>query len=137
MSSGERDTPAHWKAAAARAIKEGIQVYQIVSSGQWVASSGSRPGIAYALDVTGNVAHACDCTAGQFERYACKHRAAFYLHTGSLTPPAPLPQAPRAGGEPCIWCQGTGRADDGWHEGYAECAWCEGTGIKPKRAPGA
>jgi uncharacterized Zn finger protein len=43
--------------------------------------------VAYALAVTGSVAHGCDCLAGQKGNPICKHRAAFYAHIGALSQP--------------------------------------------------
>src|SRR5688572_15282513 len=72
-------SPARWMKAAERAITEGVQVRQLSSSGQWIASSGSDATIAYEVEVTGNVAHGCGCLAGLNDDPVCKHRAAFYL----------------------------------------------------------
>ena len=80
-----------WIKAAGRAIGEGVRVFQLASSGQWIATSGSEHGTAYELDVTGSIAHGCSCLAGLNDDPVCKHRAAFYLSLGAL-PIAPREQ---------------------------------------------
>ncbi len=92
------ENPARWMKAAERAITEGIQVRQLQGSGQWIASSGRDSTVAYEIDVTGNVAHGCDCLAGLNGDPCCKHRAAFYLLIGALDlTPEPDPPALGAG----------------------------------------
>lgn len=88
-------TPARWMTAAQRAIAEDVRLCQLQGTGQWVATSGTHPGIAYEVAVTGNVAHDCDCLAGLNGDPVCKHRAAFYLLIGALDlTPEPEPPAP-------------------------------------------
>jgi hypothetical protein len=88
-------TPERWQKAAQRAIVEGIQVRQLAGSGQWVANSGSDATVAYEVEVTGNIAHGCNCLAGLNDDPVCKHRAAFYLLIGALSvTPEPEPPAP-------------------------------------------
>ncbi len=48
-------TPERWRAALARARKEGVEVRQLVGSGGWIATSGTNQRAAYELDVTGGV----------------------------------------------------------------------------------
>jgi len=81
---GREDVGERWCLAAERAIKEKIRISQIESSGQWIASSGTKFGVSYAVGVTGNIAHSCDCDAANHNDKVCKHRAAFYLHIGAL-----------------------------------------------------
>jgi len=52
-----------WQAALYRAVREGVEVHQLVDSGAWIATSGSDAGTAYGLAVTGGMAHGCDCPA--------------------------------------------------------------------------
>lgn len=79
-------TVSRWHRAAERALAQGVTVRQVASTGQWIATSGSAADVAYALDVTGAVAHGCDCPAGQVSDPVCKHRAAWYLLIGALDP---------------------------------------------------
>ena len=54
-----------------------------------------RSSVAYEVEVTGNVAHGCDCLAGLNGDPVCKHRAAFFLLIGALDlDPEPDPPAP-------------------------------------------
>lgn len=124
------ENPARWQKAAERAIAENIQIRQLQSTGQWIATSGTDTSLAYQVEVTGAVAHSCDCLAGLNGDGVCKHRAAFYLLVGALSltpepePPAPVicpvcdgdrviydPIALKYGGwnPTCTACQGTGR----------------------------
>src|SRR5262245_1629793 len=78
------DSPARWQQAATRAIAEGVRIAQVQGAGQWIATSGTQEGVAYAVEVTGNIAHGCDCLAGLNDDPVCKHRAAFFLLIGAL-----------------------------------------------------
>src|SRR5215212_10146801 len=77
-------SPERWQRAAQRAITEGISVRQVNASGMWVGSSGSDGTMAYLLEITGGVVHACSCPAGDFGDPCCKHAARFYLDAGVL-----------------------------------------------------
>ena len=113
-------TPERWQKAAQRAIAEGVRVFQVAGSGQWVANSGSDPNAAYEVAVTGNVAHGCTCLAGLNDDPVCKHRAAFYLMIGSLSiDPEPEPPAPAAPAPICFRCRGND----------AGCPVCQGAGV--------
>ena len=96
-------TPERWAKAAERARAEGVQVRQVASTGQWVATSGSDANVAYLMEVTGTVAHGCSCLAGVNGDPVCKHRAAFDLAAGLLGPEPPPPAAPAG----CPSCLGT------------------------------
>lgn len=112
-------SPERWRAAADRAALEGVEVFQIVGSGQWVATSGTRTGIAYGLAVTGNIAHGCDCPAGQHEDDCCKHRAAFFRHIGALAV-VERQNCPDCSGGGYLW----------YRSGYTEpCGACGGSGT--------
>jgi hypothetical protein len=127
------DSEARWRQAVARALEHDIRVAQLQGSGQWIATSGSQPGVAYELEVTGNVAHGCTCLAGLNSDPVCQHRAAFSLRLGALEPsPEPDPPAPVLA-QDCPDCHGCGVRYDrtleraGWL--YPPCAACEGTGM--------
>lgn len=128
-------TPQRWLKAAERAENEGVRILQIQGTGQWIATSGKGGSAAYELQITGNVAHDCDCLAGLNGDPVCKHRAAFYLLIGALMMPEPEPPAPvrmrtcpECGGggveynrelerlgllyPPCLPCRGTGQIAD-------------------------
>jgi hypothetical protein len=121
-----QSSPERWQRAAARAVAEHIQIRQLAGSGQWVASSGSDPSVAYEVEVTGNVAHGCGCLAGLNDDPVCKHRAAFYLHIGALAlDPEPDPPAPA--NVVCFRCRGTD----------AGCPVCSGNGAAPLDAQAA
>lgn len=73
-------TPDRWQSALRRSIENGVQVFQIASSGQWVATSASKPGIVHETDgIT------CTCEAAVFGNDPiCQHRAAYYHRQGVL-----------------------------------------------------
>jgi hypothetical protein len=112
------DSPARWQNAAARAITEGIRIAQVQGSGQWIATSGTQDGVAYAVEVTGNIAHGCDCLAGLNDDPVCKHRAAYYLLIGALNP-EPDPPTPVLAPVICFRCRGLD----------PKCAVCGGAGA--------
>lgn len=73
-------TPARWQAALRRAIENGVQVFQVASSGQWVATSTSKPGIVHETDGT-----SCTCEAAIFgSDPVCQHRAVYWNRQGML-----------------------------------------------------
>src|SRR4051794_20785155 len=128
------ENPVRWMKAAERATSEGIRVCQMQGSGQWVATSGSQSGVAYEVQVTGNVAHGGDCLAGMNGDPCCKHRAAFYLLIGALDlTPEPDPPAPVLTLD-CPECRGCGVIYSRELEQagllYPTCAACGGAGIK-------
>jgi hypothetical protein len=119
---------ARWQKAAQRAISEGIQVRQLAGSGQWVANSGTDAAVAYEVDVTGNVAHGCDCLAGLNDDPVCKHRAAFYLLIGALSiDPEPESPAPALAPVVCFRCRGFAPV----------CPVCAGVGVAAVSAQAA
>jgi hypothetical protein len=79
-------TPERWRAALARARKEGVEVRQLVGSGGWIATSGTNQRAAYELDVTGGVVHGCACPAALHDDPVCKHRAAYWVALGIVDP---------------------------------------------------
>lgn len=133
------ENPARWTKAAERALAEGIQVRQLQGSGQWIANSGSDASVAYELQITGNVAHGCDCLAGMNGDPVCKHRASFYLLIGALDlTPEPGGPAPVLTLD-CPDCRGCGVVYGRELERagllYPACAACAGTGqiVAPVR----
>jgi hypothetical protein len=136
MSTTTADQSLRWIAARDRAITEHVAVYQVESTGQWVATSGTKPGVAYALEVTGNVVATLRLPGRRARQYLCKHQAAFYALIGAIPTTvdaleaediardAAATIAPR----PCSWCSGRGHSfNDYWLE-VRPCSWCEGTG---------
>lgn len=121
------DSPARWQAALDRAIANGIQVRQLASTGQWIATSGSDATVAHELGVTGGIAHECDCLAAQHGDPICQHRAAYYRLIGALAPLPVAAPAPRR----CSSCTG-GRIEE-WGVsgviGCQPCGICGGSGF--------
>jgi len=124
-----------WIAARNRAVKEGVKVFRIENTGQWVATSGTKPGVAYKLNVTGNLVNSCDCPAGE-QGNVCKHQAAYYDLIGAIPSEADVLEAEDIARDaaatiaprPCSWCSGRGRSfNDYWLE-VRKCSWCDGTG---------
>ena len=134
-------TPERWQLALARALAENIQVRQLAGSGQWIATSGTDAGAAYALAITNGVAHGCECPAGENNDPVCKHRAAFYHAIGVLDldpePVPPAPAAPTPIRRPALCaCDGRGylvRASSlvAGQTYKVTCQACRGTGYAP------
>jgi hypothetical protein len=72
-------------------LAEGVQVRQLSGSGQWIATSGTRSGVAYETD-----GDTCTCEAAMLgSDPICKHRAAYWFTQGVLdVDPEPEPPAP-------------------------------------------
>jgi len=94
-------SPARWQGALRRALAAGVQVRQIGSTGQWIATSATDPTAAYELAIVNGVAHGCTCQAGQHGDPVCCHRARWWFAAGLLSleadPAAPLPAPTCAG----------------------------------------
>ena len=86
---GRVDSPARWQAALQRALDNGVRAYQISGTGQWVATSASRPGVCYAVAPT-----TCECEAALAGDPVCQHRAAVRCELGLLWPEHPQPEPP-------------------------------------------
>jgi len=59
MRQPRRATPERWAKAAARAAAEGVEVRQVASTGQWVATSGTQANVCYLLNVANGVVQGC------------------------------------------------------------------------------
>ncbi len=104
-------TPERWQRALERALAAGVQVRQVGSTGQWIATSASDPTAAYKVAVTNGVAHGCDCKAAEFGDPVCCHRAMWFHLAGLLDPEPPTPAAPAPAMIPapdCRDCLGEG-----------------------------
>jgi len=126
-------SPERWQKAAQRAITEGIEVRQVNASGMWVANSGTAAGVAYMLEITGEIVHTCTCPAGTFGDPCCKHAARFYLDAGILEVDEPKPGP--ASRTSCFRCNGIGTIEEfgrGWNViDVRSCPVCTGTGELP------
>lgn len=79
LANGRSATPERWQEAARRAVAEGIEVRQVNETGQWIATSGTKQGVAYQLQIANGLVQSCSCPAGEFGDPCCKHAAAYYL----------------------------------------------------------
>lgn len=75
---------ARWVTAVTRAATEGVKVFQLPTSGVWIATSGTDATTAYVVTET-----ACECYAGAHGDPVCKHRAQLRVQLGTLAPTAP------------------------------------------------
>jgi hypothetical protein len=83
-------SPARWQSALGRALDNGVRVYQVAGTGQWIATSASKPGVCFAVTT-----EACECEAAQLGNDpVCQHRAALRCELGLLWPDAPTPLTP-------------------------------------------
>jgi hypothetical protein len=111
-------SPQRWERALARAISDGLDVLVCAATGEAFVESGSRPGTLYAVSAEG-----CSCQAGAHDQI-CKHRAAYLAQLGELALPALAS---------CMWCYGTGRVQNEYHERFDRCETCGGSGVRPDR----
>src|SRR5215217_9311554 len=82
------DSSERWQAALRRALDNGIRVYQISGTGEWIATSASEPGVAYRCNE-----RECECEAATFGNDpVCQHRAALRCELGILFPEDPEPE---------------------------------------------
>ncbi len=86
-------TPDRWALALRRAHENGVACFQISDTGEWVATSTSKPGTVYRTDGI-----SCGCPAGLANDPICTHRAAFWAVQGVIClagshDPAPVPPA--------------------------------------------
>jgi hypothetical protein len=83
------ETPQRWQAALRRAIDSGIRVYQVSDTGQWIATSATKPGVGYPVTEA-----ECGCEACQLGGdEVCQHRAALRCELGRLWPESSEPLA--------------------------------------------
>ena len=80
------ESPERWQKALQRALDNGVKAFQIAGTGQWVATSTSRPGVCYTVTTTD-----CECEAALAGDPVCQHRAALRCELGTLWPDAPTP----------------------------------------------
>jgi hypothetical protein len=109
-------TPERWQRALQRAQFAGVEAKQLASSGEWIVSSASRPGIAYCTDGA-----TCDCEAAMLGGDpVCLHRAAYWYAPGVVLEldPEPEPGTPAAT-VICFRCRGL----------EAGCPVCQGVGV--------
>jgi hypothetical protein len=116
-------SPERRQRALQRALFAGVEAKQLASSGEWIVSSASRPGIAYRTDGV-----SCDCEAAMLGGDpVCLHRAAYWYAQGMLElDPEPEPGAPAAP-VVCFRCRSI---DSG-------CPVCKGAGFAPLVAQAA
>ncbi|MFT4040721.1 MAG: hypothetical protein QM692_21250 [Thermomicrobiales bacterium] len=74
--------PERWQKALERADKEGVQVVVINVTGQWVASSGTKPGMGYQLALKDGEL-TCSCAASNWDGL-CKHKARWMAMHGLM-----------------------------------------------------
>ena len=107
-----------WQSALKRATDKGVKIFQIESTGVYVATSGSRPITAYQTDGI-----RCECPAGVAGDPVCQHRAKFWQAMGMLEldgPQAVACASYDATGQ--VWLEGSWSAD--------ECWYCSGRGSR-------
>jgi hypothetical protein len=87
-------TPDRWALALLRAHGNGVQIFQVAGSGEWVATSTSKPGTCYRTDGVD-----CQCEAAMLGNDpVCVHRALYWEAQGVIClagshDPAPAPAA--------------------------------------------
>lgn len=82
-------SPARLHAAAARAVREGIELERVAGTSRWIATNPTR-GSRYTLLVRDDGTVTCECVAGMTGGI-CKHAAHLRRFLGAL-PPLPPPE---------------------------------------------
>jgi hypothetical protein len=109
---------------ARTARERGIQVFREVTTGQWFATSASKPETLHRV-----TALSCDCL-GFVAHQRCSHHSALLAKLGWLPVVDELPAT-----MPCLACQGSGQI---WSEGSwspDRCFSCAGSGVVVDRVP--
>jgi hypothetical protein len=112
------ESPERWQSALMRALDAGIHVYQVSGTGQWVATSASKPGVCFAVTTD-----ECQCEAAMLGGDAvCLHRAALRCELGLLWPEAPAS---------CPTCKGERRIKQAGFDGWdiVPCPACQGARL--------
>jgi len=119
------DSAQRWQAALQRAIENGIEVFRIAGTGEYVVTSATKLDTVYRSDGI-----SCECDAARSGDSICQHRAVVRYVTGWIEE-LPLPTiVPVA----CRGCNGCGRIPNDFHQRYDVCPVCGGTGIAPTPA---
>jgi len=115
-----RESLDRWTAALKRAQNNGVHVYRIESTGQFIATPGTTVTTAYATDGV-----SCECAAAVHGDPVCQHRAAYWAAQGMLTLDETAPAT-----MPCRPCDATGQIwnEDSWSPD--RCWYCSGTGRR-------
>ena len=127
------ETAERWERALARALANGLEVFQVADTGERMVSSSSQLDTLHRTD-----GYACTCAAGVAGDPVCQHRAVVRFVMGWRPEPSPaapalLPAATPA--RPCFWCNGCGRIPNDSEERYDACGACGGTGTRPVPQP--
>ena len=116
-----------WEKALARALANGLEVFQVADTGERMVTSASQLDTLHRTD-----GDSCTCAAGLAGDAVCQHRAVVRFVMGWL--PEPSPQAPAlvpgatTPTRPCFWCNGSGRIPNDFDRQYAACNVCAGVG---------
>jgi hypothetical protein len=117
-----RETPERWEKALARALANGLEVFQVSDTGERLVTSASRLDILHRTDGA-----ACTCEAALAGDPVCQHRAVVRFVQGRLS------CDPEATSADCISCSGCGVQDFGRYA--LPCETCGGSGVRQDRRP--
>ena len=135
------ESAARWEKALARALANGLEVFQVADTGERMVTSASQLDTLHRTD-----GRSCTCAAGLAGDPVCQHRAVVRFVMGWLpeqSPPegSPSPSAPALVPvtllpvRPCMWCHGSGRIPNDFNREYAACSACGGAGTRPVPQP--
>jgi hypothetical protein len=79
VSERHKATPERWQRALLRGLKNGLDIRQVVSTGQWVCPSSSDLDRAHEVTLT-----ECSCEACMHGDLVCQHRALLAYKLGVL-----------------------------------------------------
>jgi hypothetical protein len=112
------NTYERWKKALRRAIDNGLEIFTVNDTGERFVISASKLDTLYRTD-----ARISSCASGVAGDPVCQHRAVVRFTLGWQRLPEPAPAQ-------CIWCNGTGRIPNDYHERYDVCDMCGSTGTR-------
>ena len=125
--AGRLATLARWAAALERADANGVTVYRIAGTGEFVATSQREPGTVYRTDGT-----TCECAAAVLGNDpVCAHRAAVRRALGWLS--LPILVASPVVESTAVRCRSCHRGTQTCRDGSeVRCVQCGGSGWLPR-----
>ena len=125
------ESAARWEKALARALANGLEVFQVADTGERMVTSASQLDTLHRTD-----GRACTCAAGLAGDPVCQHRAVVRFVMGWLPEPSPpTPALVPVPARPCFWCNGSGRIPNDFDREYVACRACAGAGAVPASRP--
>lgn len=114
-----RESIDRWHAAVRRADEKSVKLFQIESTGVYIATSGTRHLVAYRTDGI-----ECECAAAVAGDPVCLHRARYWQAMGMLELDETTPETVA-----CFPCDGSGKLWSAGSWSPDRCGFCSGAGV--------